>query len=246
MTGVVLCSDEPILGEGLANDMAAVTSFSLIARCSQTEELHTQIELLQPDILLVDLAAGITFGTLSALHAAAPDARVILWVHTISTEMALQAMSLGIRGILRKTHPTETLIRCLTRVQEGDLWFEKELTDNFRSARRYSLTRREGQLVGLLSEGLKNKELATALDISEGTVKVYLSRLFQKLGVKDRFELAVYGMKNLAANGGSFEGAGRRGRKGSAPTWQPPRSFFVEKLLPQSPRSEGRELGQFS
>ena len=72
------------------------------------------------------------------LHDAAPDARVILWVHTISTEMALQAMSLGIRGILRKTHPTETLIRCLTRVQEGDLWFEKELTDNFRSARRYS------------------------------------------------------------------------------------------------------------
>ncbi len=246
MTGVVLCSDEPILGEGLARVLADVESLSLIARCSQTEELHTQIELLQPDILLVDLAVGITFGTLSALHEAAPDARVILWVHTISTEMALQAMSLGIRGILRKTHPTETLIRCLTRVQEGDLWFEKELTDNFRSARRYSLTRREGQLVGLLSEGLKNKELATALAISEGTVKVYLSRLFQKLGVKDRFELAVYGMKNLATNGGGFEGACRRGRKGSAPTWQPPRSFFVEKLLPQSQQPEGRELGQFS
>ena len=71
------------------------------------------------------------------------------------------------------------------------------------SARRYSLTRREGQLVSLLSQGLKNKEIATALTISEGTVKVYLSRLFQKLGVKDRFELALYGLKNLTPGGGT-------------------------------------------
>ncbi len=85
------------------------------------------------------------------------------------------------------------------------MWFEKALTDSIMSARRYSLTRREGQLVSLLSQGLKNKEIATALTISEGTVKVYLSRLFQKLGVKDRFELALYGLKNLTPGGGSME-----------------------------------------
>jgi DNA-binding CsgD family transcriptional regulator len=60
-----------------------------------------------------------------------------------------------------------------------------------------ALTQREGQLVSLLSQGLKNKEIATTLMISEGTVKVYLSRLFQKVGVKDRFELALFGLKNL-------------------------------------------------
>jgi DNA-binding CsgD family transcriptional regulator len=94
-------------------------------------------------------------------------------------------------------------------VNEGELWFEKELVDSMMSARpRHSLTRREGQLVVFLTQGLKNKEIATALGISEGTVKVYLSHLFQKLDVKDRFELAVYGLKNLAAGAGAHEADG--------------------------------------
>jgi DNA-binding CsgD family transcriptional regulator len=67
------------------------------------------------------------------------------------------------------------------------------------------LTRREGQLVTLLPQGLKNKELAYALGITEGTVKVYLSKLFKKLGVNDRFELALYALKNVVSgqNGGA-------------------------------------------
>ena len=149
-------------------------------------------------------------------------------------ELALQAMSLGVRGILRKTLPTETLLRCLTRVNEGELWFEKSLTDSIMSARRYSLTRREGQLVSLLSQGLKNKEIATALTISEGTVKVYLSRLFQKLGVKDRFELALYGLKNLTPGGGALETTPHGAGQQPNPVWQPPRSFFVERIPAQS------------
>jgi DNA-binding CsgD family transcriptional regulator len=104
---------------------------------------------------------------------------------------------LGVRGILRKTLPTDLQVKCLQKVQAGELWFEKALTDSFLCARRVALTQREGQLVSLLSQGLKNKEIATTLMISEGTVKVYLSRLFQKVGVKDRFELALFGLKNL-------------------------------------------------
>jgi DNA-binding NarL/FixJ family response regulator len=122
------------------------------------------------------------------------------------------------------------LVRCLTRVHEGDLWFDKELTDSFMSARRYSLTRREGQLVSLLSQGLKNKEIATALTISEGPVKVYLSRLFQKLGVKDRFELALFGLKNLTQVGSLESNSDGSVKSNAAPIWQPPRSFFVERM----------------
>jgi DNA-binding NarL/FixJ family response regulator len=131
----------------------------------------------------------------------------VLWVHSISTELALQAMALGVRGILRKTLPSDLLIKCLQRVNEGEFWFEKALTDSFLSAKRIALTKREGQLVSLLSQGLKNKEIASMLLISEGTVKVYLSRLFQKVGVKDRFELALYGLKNLTTGHGTLEKA---------------------------------------
>jgi DNA-binding NarL/FixJ family response regulator len=67
----------------------------------------------------------------------------------------------------------------------------------FLGGRSVLLTRREAQLTTLLAHGLKNKEIAAALDVSEGTVKVYMSKLFQKLGVKDRFELALYGLKNF-------------------------------------------------
>lgn len=218
----------------------------LISYCSGIDDLRAQMELHQPDLLLVDLNAGITFGVLSGVHEAASHAKIILWVHSISTELALQAMSLGVRGILRKTLPTETLMRCLTRVNEGELWFEKTLTDSIMSARRYSLTRREGQLVSLLSQGLKNKEIATALNISEGTVKVYLSRLFQKLGVKDRFELALYGLKNLTPGNGAETPAQNPGKKAASPVWQPPRSFFVERMPAQSPpHPERRPLSQF-
>ena len=97
------------------------------------------------------------------------------------------------------------------------------------------------------SQGLKNKEIATALTISEGTVKVYLSRLFQKLGVKDRFELALYGLKNLTPGNGAIDSASTSGgRKPSSPVWQPPRSFFVEKMPVQSQTQQDRRpMGQF-
>ena len=135
--------------------------------------------------------------------------RIVLWVNTISTELAFQAMGLGVRGILRKTLPTDLQVKCLQKVQAGELWFEKALTDSFLCARRVALTQREGQLVSLLSQGLKNKEIASTLMISEGTVKVYLSRLFQKVGVKDRFELALFGLKNLSTGQLSTSEKGR-------------------------------------
>jgi DNA-binding NarL/FixJ family response regulator len=247
MANVLLCTDEPILAEGLARILAGSEALDLISYCPGIDGLQSQMELHQPDLLLVDLTAGFTFGVLSGLHEVASRAKIVLWVHSISTELALQAMSLGVRGILRKTLPTETLVRCLTRVVEGELWFEKAMTDSIMSARRYSLTRREGQLVSLLSQGLKNKEIATALTISEGTVKVYLSRLFQKLGVKDRFELALYGLKNLTPGSGMMDSVSQAGgRKVSNLVWQPPRSFFVERIPVQSQAQEDRRSsGQF-
>jgi DNA-binding NarL/FixJ family response regulator len=136
--------------------------------------------------------------------------KLVLGGNSISTELAFQAMGLGVRGILRKTLPTELQVKCLQKVQAGELWFEKALTDSFLCARRVALTQREGQLVSLLSQGLKNKEIATTLMISEGTVKVYLSRLFQKVGVKDRFELALFGLKNLTTGQIPVGDKGRR------------------------------------
>src|SRR5271170_8403815 len=74
---------------------------------------------------------------------------------------------------------------------------EGSLTMNLLHNRPVSLSKRQSELVGLLTQGLKNKEIAAALGISEGTVKAYLTTLFEKVGAKDRFELALFGMRNL-------------------------------------------------
>lgn len=192
----------------------------------------------RPDVLLIDLTPEVTFGLLTQLRRELPHCRIVLWVRSISTELAYQAMELGIRGILRKTLAAEMLLKCLTKVGEGELWFDKGLTASFLSARMVSLTKRESQLVSLLSQGLKNKEIAATLSISEGTVKVYLSRLFQKVGVKDRFELALYGLRNLQNMSGEFgavntssEGDSARTQVGSQ--WL--RSLVVEKHTERLP-----------
>jgi two-component system nitrate/nitrite response regulator NarL len=197
MATVMLCADEPILAESLRQTLSNVSELELVNYCPVLTDLHEQIRIFQPDILLLVVTPEVTFSVLSGLRMALPALRVVLWVRVIATELALQSVSLGVRGILRTTLPVETLVRCLMRVSEGELWFEKGLTDAIMTSRSYSLTPREGQLVVLLSQGLKNKEIASKLNISEGTVKVYMSRMFQKLGVKDRFELALYGLKNL-------------------------------------------------
>lgn len=198
MTRILLYSDEPILSRGLEAVLRQDPEFEMSPLCGAIAELVGRAANEMPDIILMDLTPEVTFAALSDMKHSVMRSKVVLWVNTISTELAFQAMGLGVRGVLRKTLPAELQVKCLQKVQAGELWFEKALTDSFLCARRVSLTQREGQLVSLLSQGLKNKEIAATLSISEGTVKVYLSRLFQKVGVKDRFELALFGLKNLS------------------------------------------------
>lgn len=215
MTRVLLYSDEPILAKGLESVLRQSEGFDLLPTCSTVPCLMEQVTQGSPDLILLDLTAEISFAVLSEMKHVMVHSKLVLWVNSISTELAFQAMGLGVRGILRKTLPTDLQVKCLQKVQAGELWFEKALTDSFLCARRVALTQREGQLVSLLSQGLKNKEIASTLMISEGTVKVYLSRLFSKVGVKDRFELALFGLKNLTT--GQLPVGDKGGRAGAIP-----------------------------
>ncbi len=238
MARVLLFTDEPVLAAGFTSVVSSVPEFQSVSVCHASTELADAVVASQPDVLLIDLTSDITFSMLTHLQREVPGCRIILWVRTISTELAYQAMELGVRGVLRKTLAPELLIKCLSKVCEGELWFDKSLTASFLSAKMVALTKRESQLVALLSQGLKNKEIATTLQISEGTVKVYLSRLFQKVGVKDRFELALYGLRNLQnmANESTTDSSPQAklaGRRGPGQTqWL--RSLVMEKPVERS------------
>ena len=210
MVRVALFTDEPVLAKGLPYVLSSVAGVELVSICDSTANLIENWEAGKPDVLLLDLTPEVSFGLLTELRNRIPDLKILLWVRSISTELAYQAMELGVRGILRKTLPTELLVKCLNKVAEGELWFEKTLTTSFIGMKTIALTKRESQLVSLLSQGLKNKEISTTLSISEGTVKVYLSKLFAKVGVKDRFELALCGFKNMATVEATLNGNLRR------------------------------------
>jgi len=150
-----------------------------------------------PDVLLFDFSATEHFPALAELHRSAPECRTVLWVDGISTEAGYQTMKLGVRGILKKSDEVDRLVTALQQVAEGKMFFAQSLVSDFLAARTVDLTPRESQLVPLVANGLKNREIAAALELSESTVRIYLSALFRKLGVRDRHELAIYAMKNL-------------------------------------------------
>lgn len=197
MLRVGLYTDVPNLAAGVGFTLSSAADIQLAFVCERAANLIEQIKAHAPDVLLLDRTPDVTLGMLARLQREVPACNVVLWVRTISPEVAYLVMGLSIRAILRKTLPTEKLVECLRRVAAGEVWFEPHLTARFLTAKSVTLTRRESELVTLLAQGLKNKEIATALEISEPSVKAYLTKLFQKVGAKDRFELALYGLKHL-------------------------------------------------
>ncbi len=99
------------------------------------------------------------------------------------------------------------LVKCVRKVHAGELWFEKALTQTFLSGRTVKVSRRESELINLVSQGLKNKEIATVMGVTEGTVKVYLSRLFGKIGARDRFRAGTHRAAQRAQRNGFLQHA---------------------------------------
>jgi two-component system, NarL family, nitrate/nitrite response regulator NarL len=206
VTRVLVFTDEPVLASGLEAVLKSQSEFEWAATCPQASRIAETVAASGPDILLIDLTPEVTFELLLGLQVQFPGSRIVLWVRSVPVEVANHAIEHGIRGILRKTLPAETVITCMRVVAAGGLWFDEALEASLGNVKKITLTPRESQLVSLLTTGLKNKEIATALFLAEGTVKVYLSKLFQKLGVNDRFELALYGLRNKAGVEGASEG----------------------------------------
>lgn len=209
MVRIVVYSDQPVLAKGMESLLIADPILKLSASCSKVATLKEHLANEKPDLALLDVTPEINMGILGILQTAAPACKLILWANNVAADFALQVLTIGIRGVLRKTLSLEAHRQCLHRIQAGELWFEKSLTDSFRAARRVPLTQRESQLVAMLARGLKNKEISSELGITEGTVKVYLSHLFQKSGAKDRFDLALHGLKNISMAGVPTEESGR-------------------------------------
>ncbi|HET8550033.1 MAG TPA: response regulator transcription factor [Bryobacteraceae bacterium] len=195
---VALFSDEPLALGAVKALVEAAGGLRLVAAESQLGLVVAMVQERRPDVFLLDLSPDVDLSIVREIRQVAPETKLIVWTRGVPMEVAWQAVELGVRGILLKTLAPELMIKCMQRVGAGELWLDTTLTTLMLTSRPVRLTPRESQLVMLLARGLKNKEIAAELNISEGTVKVYLSKLFEKVGAKDRFELALFGLKNMS------------------------------------------------
>lgn len=188
--------NEPIVSEAVRFIFSHTNDIQLGNILGAASQIVPEVQHTAPDVLLLSLTPDLHLGILAQLHETAP-CRIVLWARSFSREFAHQAMDLGVRGILQRTCSIELLIKCLHKVHEGELWFDRQLTAMEASYRRVALTPRQSQLAEMVADGLRNKEIADSLAISEGAVKVYLSHLFEKLGIEDRTGLAQLVARNL-------------------------------------------------
>jgi two-component system, NarL family, nitrate/nitrite response regulator NarL len=194
---IVLYSQQPFVAEGLAAVLRGQTDLELAACRDNLSATVACLKTARPDLLVIYLVSGISLSDLREVRSSESGYQIVLWGQELGGEFAFQAMQLGVRSILPANTSKENLLASLRNVHRGVLCFEKDLLESVLEQKRVALTPRQGQIVSLVSQGLKNKEIAFSLGITEGTVKVYLYKLFKKLGVNDRLDMALYGRRSL-------------------------------------------------
>jgi DNA-binding NarL/FixJ family response regulator len=200
---IVLIADEPIVVEGFRTLLAESGNVLLEPLAFDTEDLAGRVAHMQPDIVLVNWHRDMSLAALTQFCADLPRFPIVLLSRDPSPELVYQAQEAGLSGLLDARCSRGEILTTLERCGREEFAFDCPQGVELRPSKAVRMTPREGQMVCLLAQGLKNKEIATALGISEGTVKVYLSKLFRKVGAKDRFELALFGLKNMVGAGDS-------------------------------------------
>lgn len=203
VVGVFACESQPVVLEGLARIFAATSDLVLVGASAEPLRALDAIAALVPQVVLVDQTGGLrgAFRLLSELRARVPQTAAVLWVHELAEIESFRALQLGARGILRRSLPVASLLDCLRAAAQGSVWMENSISNQVagflqrRSAAR--LTPREREIIEQIMCGAKNKDVAAALGITAGTVKVHLMHIFEKTGVKDRLELAMHGPRLL-------------------------------------------------
>ncbi len=200
---VFACESQPIVLEGLIKILGECPEFEFAGSAPNLAEAREAVRQRRPDVLLIDQTAGLkmVFQFIADLRNTAARCQPVLWINDLAEIDCFRALQLGARGILKRTLPVPAILDCLRSVARGNVWIESSLTGPVSGSveRRSSprLTPREREILHHVCAGLKNKEIAGALSITPGTVKVHLMHIFEKTGVKDRFELAAHGRRLL-------------------------------------------------
>jgi two-component system nitrate/nitrite response regulator NarL len=208
-TRLVLADDHPIVLRGLKSLIQSDRRYDVLAACSNGLEALDAIRAHRPDLAVLDISMPGLNGlqVLEHVQSELLQTRVVFLTASASDESIARAVTLGAWALLLKDAASDQLLEALAAVVSGSRWFPPDVVDaaiRRVAARRSegdrivgSLTQRERQLILLVMEGLSNKEIARRFRLTEGTVKIHLHNIYQKLGVTNRTAMAALALAHL-------------------------------------------------
>jgi DNA-binding NarL/FixJ family response regulator len=195
-----ICESQPVTAEGLRTLVETSGRYDVLPTVGTLEEASRLVTTDAPQLLLLDKAVGLP-AVMEWLGRSSRTmtTRVVIWGASLSESEALRMLKSGAQGVLRKTAGLDQILACLDSVASGTTWMEEAL---FREGgrpvfhARTDLTAREQQVLDLVEQGLRNKEIARELGIQPGTVKIHLKHIFEKTGIRGRYGLALSGLRD--------------------------------------------------
>lgn len=200
---IVVVDDHPLILEGIERLLRLESDMELLAKCVNAAEAIEAVRAHRPDLLVLDLRLPDRPGLdlLEEIAREGWEVKTVLLTGAVREDELLEALRLGARGVVLKEMAPELLVRCLRKVAAGELWLESEFLgravegvlarDGVAGRGRRTLTARELRIVRMAASGLHNREIAEELAITEGTVKVHLHNIYEKLSVTGRVELTI-------------------------------------------------------
>jgi len=204
MLKIILADSQAIFRAGAAKVLAVEDDFRIVAQCENTERMLVAIESFRANVLIFSTAMHVDIRQLVEL-AKKTKTRLVIVIE--SNDNSAQYLQLGISGVVFRNVSGNALVECVRKVSRGETWVQDtgaaaEATENdIVGARvRDRLTPKELRIVALIVQGFKNKEIATQLGTTEQVIKNYLRNVYDKIGVSDRLELALFTIHHRILN----------------------------------------------
>ena len=195
---VAVCDTQPLTAAGLASAVGGLEGFEFCAAFTSLGGLEEVLDGHRPDILVLDKGLGVQ-PILEWLGCrASRQTATVVWGTSLNEPEAIKLLQAGAKGILFKTAPIQTVLACLMAVAAGTTWMDEAVFGGHAAQEhggRSELTPREIQVMQLVEQGLKNKEIGRELGIRPGTVKIHLKHIFEKTGVRGRYGLALNSLR---------------------------------------------------
>ncbi len=192
---VMLADDHGILREGVRSILQRDEELEVVAEAGESNEVVEVVATAKPDVLVLDLVMPGLEGleVFRLVREQSPETKILVFSGYMSDELIVQCLQAGAKGYLAKTAKSSDLVGAIKVVNSGGVWAEQRMMAKALD-KSPAVTKRELDIIRLVSEGLRNKEIADKLGISEKTVKAHMHSVFKKLNVEHRLQVALYSL----------------------------------------------------